>query len=52
MYSLVNLLMFLAHINYLQNVVVSCRLQRANIDLKVVCQELLSQITHFFWPSG
>ena len=50
MHSLVNLLMLLAHINYLQNVVVSCRLQRANVDMKVVCQELLSQITHFFWP--
>lgn len=52
MYSLILLLQVIANINYLQDVVIGAQLQGSNIDLNVVLQEVLSQLTNFFRPSG
>lgn len=49
-YSLVTFLVFLANIHDLKYVVIGRKLQRTNIDLDVVLQEFLGQITHLFRP--
>ncbi|TNN69514.1 hypothetical protein EYF80_020348 [Liparis tanakae] len=51
-YSLVLLLHVIANVNYLQDVVVGTELQRTNVDLDVVLQEVLSQLANFFRPGG
>lgn len=51
-YSLVFLLSIIADIHYLQDVVVGTELQRPNIDLDVLLQEVLCQLANLFGPSG
>lgn len=51
-HSLVILLSVVAHVHYLQDVVVGAELQSAHVDLDVLLQEVLSQLAHLLGPGG
>lgn len=51
-YTLVLLFHVIANINDLEDVVVGTELQRTNVDLDVVFQEVLSQLANFLRPGG
>ncbi|KAF4519825.1 hypothetical protein B566_EDAN006839 [Ephemera danica] len=42
--------MFLTNINNLQNVVICREVQRTNVDLNVIVEEIFSQFSHFLGP--
>lgn len=49
---LVFLLHVVANIHYLEDVVIRTELQRSNVDLHVLLQEVLSQLANFLRPGG
>lgn len=51
-YSLVLLLSIIADVYDLQDVVVGAELQRPNVDLDVLLQEILGKLANLFGPSG
>lgn len=50
MYSLSLLLELGADVDYLQDIVIGRELQWTDVDLRVVPEELFSQVTNFFGP--
>lgn len=52
LHSLVLLLAIITYIHYLQDVVVGTELQSSHIDLDIIFQEVLSQLTNLFGPGS
>lgn len=51
-FLLVILFSIIADIHYLQDIVVGTKLQRTYIDLNILFQKVLSQLTHLFRPGS